>query len=151
MIVLRIAAIIEESRWYDGDGWESLFTEPWDADERYRADPDVVPELRAWMRESARQGSQGWAADDVALASAAGFSVTDIRQDVHLWVGGADDAFQANAAEYLVSTLPRATLVSYPGEGHLFALHHWGEMLAAITSGGHAAAPVSPLPRSRRC
>jgi hypothetical protein len=28
--------------------------------------------------------------------------------------------------------IPRATLVSFPGEGHLFPFDHWGEMLAAL-------------------
>jgi pimeloyl-ACP methyl ester carboxylesterase len=128
-----IAAIADASRWFDGDGWESLFAEPWRpaADERYRADPRVVAELKAWQREGARQGSLGYAADDVAEALPAGFTVADVRQDVHVWIGEADQLPRIHA-DHFVSTLPRATLVAYPGEGHMFALAHWGEMLAAL-------------------
>jgi hypothetical protein len=33
---------------------------------------------------------------------------------------------------YLAATIPRATLVTYPDEGHLIPLSHWGEMLATL-------------------
>ena len=59
--------------------------------------------------------------------------MADIRQEVHVWIGGADPQVSRLHADYLVATIPRATLVSFPGEGHLFPFDHWGEMLAALS------------------
>jgi len=34
--------------------------------------------------------------------------------------------------EVLSKAIPRAKLLTYPGEGHLFLVNHWAEMLAAL-------------------
>jgi len=34
--------------------------------------------------------------------------------------------------DYLAQEIPRATLGTYPGEGYLLPLSHWGEMLAVL-------------------
>lgn len=34
--------------------------------------------------------------------------------------------------DYLATMIPDARLVTFPGDGHLFPLRHWGEMLDAM-------------------
>jgi pimeloyl-ACP methyl ester carboxylesterase len=70
--------------------------------------------------------------DLIAEAEADEFSVADIGQEAHIWIGGADPMVPRLHADYLAATIPRARLVSYPGEGHLFAFDHWAEILAAF-------------------
>jgi pimeloyl-ACP methyl ester carboxylesterase len=60
------------------------------------------------------------------------FWFAEIRQEVHIWIGEADQAVPPFHADYLAATTPRARLVSFPGEGHLFPLDHWGEVLRAL-------------------
>ena len=102
-----IDAIGRGLEWYEGDAWQTFFTRSWgDADDRLLARPDVLEAMKAWLREGARQGSIGWTWDEIAYGSPAGFAG---------------------------SSIPRATLVSFPGAGHLFPFDHWGEMLAALS------------------
>jgi pimeloyl-ACP methyl ester carboxylesterase len=61
-----------------------------------------------------------------------GFSVADIRRPVHVWWGESDPNVSRAHTDYLAQSIPRATLVTDPGEGHLFPISHWGEMLAAL-------------------
>jgi pimeloyl-ACP methyl ester carboxylesterase len=132
--VAGIEAIRRRCQWYDGEGWQTLFTESWgQADDRVLARPDVLEANKENMREGARQGSMGLALDYVVDAQPDGFSVADVRQEVHVWIGDSDAAVAPFHADYLVSTIPRATLVSFPGGGHLFPFDWWGDMLAALT------------------
>ena len=129
-----IEAITRRRQSYAGDAWQAVFTESWgDADDRLLARPDVLEAMKECLREGARQGSAGYVEDEIADAGPDGFTVADIRQEVHVWIGGADPQVSRLHADYLVATIPRATLVSFPGEGHLFPFDHWGEMLAALS------------------
>lgn len=129
-----IEAISKRCQWYGGDGWQTFFSGNWaDADARLLARPDVLGAMKECVREGARQGPVGWAWDDIADTGPDGFSVADIRQEVHVWIGEADPMIPRFHADYLVATIPRATLVSFPGGGHLFPFDHWAEMLAALS------------------
>jgi pimeloyl-ACP methyl ester carboxylesterase len=128
-----VDAIRQTCAWYVGDGWQALFAESWgDADDRLLAEPDVLDAMKTWLREGARQGSAGFAADRVASFTPWGFSLTDIRQPVHVWVGESDPQVSRAHGDYLAASIPRATLVTFPDAGHLFPISHWGEMLAAL-------------------
>ncbi len=128
-----IAAFNKHLAWYAGDGWETMFAESWgEADDRVLAEPETLEAMKRWLREGARQGSAGYAADATVDAEPWGFSVADIRQPVHVWWGEADPNVSRAHTDYLAESIPRATLVTYPGEGHLFPISHWGEMLAAL-------------------
>ena len=119
--------------WYAGDGWETLFAESWgDADDRLLAQPDVLDPMKALLREGARQGSAGFASDEAVALTPWAFSVADIRQPVLVWVGESDLQVGRAHGDYLAASIPRATLVTFPGAGHLFPISHWGEMLAAL-------------------
>jgi pimeloyl-ACP methyl ester carboxylesterase len=96
------------------------------------ARPDVQETMRTFLNESARQGPVGWAEDDIAEATGDGFSIAEIRPEVHIWIGSADDWVPRSHADYMVAMIPRTTFLSFPGAGHLFPFDHWAEMLAAL-------------------
>jgi pimeloyl-ACP methyl ester carboxylesterase len=128
-----LAAILASCDWIGGDGWEAMFRETWgEADDAVLTDRVTLQAMKEMIRESARQGSLGFAADEVDALSRWGFSVVEIRQPVHIWCGGADQQVLQPHADYLATSIPRATLVTYPGEGHLIPIRHWAEMLAAV-------------------
>ncbi len=128
-----LAAISKICAWYADDGWETIFAESWgDADDRLLAQPDVLDPMKALLREGARQGSAGFASDEAVALTPWAFSVADIRQPVHVWVGESDLQVGRAHADYLAASIPRATLVTFPAAGHLFPISHWGEMLAAL-------------------
>lgn len=128
-----LVAIGEASAWVAGDGWETMFAESWgEADDRVLADPATLEAMKALTREAARQGSVGLAADDTEAFTSWGFSVADIRQPVYIWSGGSDTIVGTNHGAYFAATIPRATLVTFAGDGHLLPISHWGEMLAAL-------------------
>ena len=129
-----LAAILASlDEWIAGDGWEGMFRESWgEADDAILADPATLQAMKEMIRESVRQGPLGFAADEADAFSPWGFSLTEIRQPVHVWCGGADQQVRQPNADYLASSIPRATLVAYPGEAHLIPIPHWAEMLAAV-------------------
>jgi pimeloyl-ACP methyl ester carboxylesterase len=61
-----------------------------------------------------------------------GFSLGDVTRPVHVWWGEADPFVRRAHAEYLATAIPNARLATNPGEGHLFPLNHWAEMLATL-------------------
>ena len=110
-----------------------MFNETWGgADDGVLADSVTLEAMRAFIRESARQGSLGFAADVADAFSPWGFSVSEIRQPVYLWGGGSDQLVLQPNADYLAGSIPRATLIVFPGEGHLIPIRHWAEMLSAV-------------------
>jgi pimeloyl-ACP methyl ester carboxylesterase len=129
-----LAAFDKHFAWYAGDGWEAMFAESWgEADDRVLADPETLAAVREWMRESARQGSAGYASDVVAEHFPWGFSMAEIGQPVQIWWGESDPSTARPNTDYLAASIPGATLTTYPGEGHMFPIGHWGEMLAALS------------------
>lgn len=127
-----IEAIARRHESFHGDVWQLFAGEFPEADAPLLARPDVQETMRTLVNESARQGPVGLVDDDVTEASPAGFSVADIKQEVHLWIGGADDWVPRSHADYFLATIPRTTLVTFAGGGHLFPFDHWAEMLAAL-------------------
>jgi pimeloyl-ACP methyl ester carboxylesterase len=127
-----LAALDGLSTWLDGDGWESMFVDSWgEADDRVLAEPATLAAMRAQMREAARQGRVGYVADDINACEAWGFSVAELTQPVNIWDGAADAMVRSNHPDYLAATIPDAHRVTFPGEGHLFPIDHWAEILAA--------------------
>jgi pimeloyl-ACP methyl ester carboxylesterase len=129
-----IAAFSKHFAWYAGDGWKTMFAESWgEADDRVIADHGTLEAMKEMLREGARQGSAGYASDAVAEDSVPWqFSLADIHQHVHVWWGESDVVVRREHADFLARSIPRASLVTFPGEGHLFPIRHWGEMLAAL-------------------
>jgi len=128
-----VAAIEERDAWFSGDGWERLFAESWgDADDRVLADPARLEAMKTLLREAARQGPVGYVADHIAESLPWSFSVSEITLPVRIWYGEADEPWVPLSADYLVANIPDVTLVTYPGEAHLFPFDHWAELLAAM-------------------
>ena len=128
-----VAAIEQECAWFAGDGWQTMFTESWgEADDRVLAEPETLEAMKQSFREGARQGSGGYAADAIAESTPWDFSVADIRQPAYIWSGESDLVVGRANADYLAGSIPRATLVTWAGAGHMFPISHWGKMLAQL-------------------
>jgi pimeloyl-ACP methyl ester carboxylesterase len=122
-------------QWYAEDP-ESLLAPvdggPEDPDDALLADPAIREAVRIWMREGARQGVRGFVEDWVAELGPWGFSVSEVTHDVVVWWGEQDVLVSRAHTDYLASTLPNSSVVTYPDEGHLFPVSHWEEMLVAV-------------------
>jgi pimeloyl-ACP methyl ester carboxylesterase len=94
------------------------------------ARPEIRDPLNRSMQEGFRQGSAGQVADCLIDGEPWGFSLADVRQRVAVWWGEADTMVARPHADYLAATIPGATLVTFPGLGHLFPILRWAEMLA---------------------
>jgi pimeloyl-ACP methyl ester carboxylesterase len=128
-----VVAFNKHCAWYAGDGWQTMFAASWgEADDRVLAGLGTLEAMKQWIREGARQGSAGYAADAIAQSLPWGFSVAEIRQPAYVWWGESDPNVGRAHTDYLAESIPRAILVTYPSEGHLFPISHWGEMLAAL-------------------
>ncbi|HEX9260700.1 MAG TPA: hypothetical protein VF855_14260, partial [Acidimicrobiales bacterium] len=97
---------------------------------------EILQPLRDQVREAARQGTAGLVADSVASWLPWGFALSDIRGPVNLWWGDRDAIVRREDAECLAERIPGATLTILRGEGHLFPIAHWGQMLATVVTGG---------------
>jgi pimeloyl-ACP methyl ester carboxylesterase len=123
----------QQDAWYAGDGWKAMFARSWgEADDRLLTDPATLEAMQGLIREGARQGPLGRISDDVARWAPWGFSVTDVRQPVLVWSGGADPVVGPNHATFLSQSIPQATLETFADAGHLFPISHWGAMLGAL-------------------
>ena len=122
-----------DDAWLEGDVWETMFDGSFgEADDRVLADPATLAAMKAMVREGVRQGLAGDQTDSLAAWTPWGFSASEIRQPVHLWWGEADLDTPRMGLDYLAATIPQASLVTYPGEGHLLPISRWGELLAAV-------------------
>ena len=106
-------------------GWGS-------SDDALLAERDVLEPSVAEMREAARQGTSGYVEDWIADSLPWGFSPADVTNDVHIWWGDDDQLVSRACAEYLARAIKRSTLTVLAGEGHLFPIRRWREMLAAL-------------------
>jgi len=124
--------------WWYAEDWEQIFAgigsdpDHDDPDDRLMARPEIMEPMRAWFREGARQGSEGYVEDWIAEQSSWGFSAADVSHEVHVWAGEQDRLVGPEHGTWLADTIPRATLVTYPNAGHLFPITHWAEILAAL-------------------
>ena len=109
------------------------------------------PEFRQVQRESfveaVRQGSRGWADDDLAFSKPWGFELGDVRVETRLWQGELDVLTPRQHGEYVASRLPNARFELLEGGGH-FLDEEWAEVLnwlgAGATEVGATAAGASP-------
>ena len=133
------------------EGREAIeaFLEPYvegiraDAGRRDRGDPDRAarrsiaklasrPEFRAVMKQSfteaVRQGSRGWADDDLAFAKPWGFDLEDVTVETRVWQGELDVLTPRPHGEYVASRLPNARFELLEGGGH-FLDKEWSFVL----------------------
>ena len=141
------------------EGREAIeaFLEPYvegirkDVGRRDRGDPDRAPEVdrelasrpefRAIMKQSfteaVRQGSRGWADDDLAFAKPWGFDLEDVTVETRVWQGELDVLTPRPHGEYVASRLPNARFELLEGGGH-FLDKEWSFVLDWL-AGAHVA------------
>ena len=124
--------IRERCQWF-ATGWETIFEPGWGtADDLLLAESGVFEPALAEMHEAARQGTTGYVEDWLADAMPWGFSLSDVPQRVHVWWGDDDQTVRRECAEYLAGAIKHSTLTVLEGEGHMFPIRHWAEILAAL-------------------
>ncbi|HYX77458.1 MAG TPA: alpha/beta hydrolase [Gaiellaceae bacterium] len=101
------------------------------------------PEYRAIMLESfvesVRQGSRGWADDDLAFAKPWGFDLEAVTVETRLWQGELDVLTPRPHGEYVAARLPNAEFEVLEGNGH-FLDKQWPAILDWLAAGAPAAA-----------
>jgi len=115
--------VVELARRADDDELVAAF-EPVlaDVDVALLREPSTRAGAAANLREALRQGCQGAACDNVNWVRPWGFGIDEVRCPVVIWVGE-DDTIPMDNAYWLRDRLD-ATLVLWPGEGHLAYKRH---------------------------
>jgi pimeloyl-ACP methyl ester carboxylesterase len=105
--------------------------DPSPADAATRERPGVSDALAAMAVVGARQGVEGMAFDVVAGSFRDPFPLEGIDVPVHLFGGDADLNIGLEHLEWWASHLPGAERHVLADTGHLLAVTHWAEILAA--------------------
>jgi pimeloyl-ACP methyl ester carboxylesterase len=84
------------------------------------------------LREGYRQGWRGPALDDIAIFAPWGFRIQDIRVRIDVWQGDVDRNVPLHHGEYQAKEIPSARLRVKKGDGHLFLLKCWREVLQSL-------------------
>jgi pimeloyl-ACP methyl ester carboxylesterase len=100
--------------------------------------PDVRDILIADITEAFRQGSDGAAWDMVLLGRPWGFSLSEIKPEVHLWQGEADVLVPPAMGRYQAAHIPHCHARLLPGEGHLLVIDHMPDLIEAFRTGSTA-------------
>lgn len=94
-------------------------------------DPAAFAILAADQREAIRAGGKGIHYDMANLWRPWGFRLDDVRVEVHLWHGEADNLAPIALARHIADKLPRRQAVFLPGAGHTDPLtKHMDEILS---------------------
>ncbi|HUY98853.1 MAG TPA: alpha/beta hydrolase [Thermomicrobiaceae bacterium] len=104
------------------------------ADRALLARPGVATALRADIAESVCQGPVGMAWDLALYARPWGFRIGDVPVPVLLWHGDDDWNVPAEFGRGLARALPNCRAHFWPGEGHLAAISHAGEISQALSA-----------------
>jgi pimeloyl-ACP methyl ester carboxylesterase len=107
---------------------EQISSELPDRDREILAREDVRAVLLDSFVEAVRQGTRGWADDDLAFAKPWGFQPEDVETEVRLWQGELDVLAPRRHGEYVASRLPNARFELLEGAGH-FLDEEWGIVL----------------------
>jgi pimeloyl-ACP methyl ester carboxylesterase len=132
----RAAAEVDEGRvralWDDPETWLDGVELP-QPDRAYLEDPERRRSFLEAVRESARQGPEAFAWEQIDVFLPWGFRLADIAIEVQVFHGEQDAWVDRGHVDFLVATLPRARLTVWPDSGHGPA-RHWGEVLGAVTA-----------------
>jgi pimeloyl-ACP methyl ester carboxylesterase len=127
--------VAERLKWYAADPASivnGVARDPDNPDGALLSLPSVAEALKAMFLEGARQGVAGFVDDWIATFRPWGFALEGIDREINLWWGDGDRLTSRAHTDYLASTLRRAKLTIYPGEGHNVAVTHWAEILDAM-------------------
>jgi pimeloyl-ACP methyl ester carboxylesterase len=95
--------------------------------------PAVRAVFRESLAESVRQGTAGWADDDLAFARGWGFRLEEVNVPVRLWQGELDVLVPRSHGEYLAAKIPDSAFELVPGAGHML-LDHWRDVLGWLAA-----------------
>jgi pimeloyl-ACP methyl ester carboxylesterase len=118
---------------------EELLTELPEIDRRRASQPENREIMRESWIEAVRQGSRGWADDDLAFAKPWGFDLGDVTVETRVWQGELDVLTPRPHGEYVASRLPNGQFELLEGGGH-FLDEEWGVVLDWLTAGVKAGA-----------
>lgn len=82
--------------------------------------------------EGYRSGWRGVARDDLILFRDWGFKIADIRVRIDIWHGELDKNIPCSAGAYMHQNIPNSRATFLSGEGHLFLLRHWSDVLHTL-------------------
>lgn len=102
------------------------------ADKAILARPEVRQNFLDDLAEAFRQGSRGSAWGLSLLARPWGFSLEEIKMEVHIWHGEADLTVSPSMGRHLARAIPKSRARFYPGEGHTLALNRMEEIQTAL-------------------
>ena len=103
------------------------------ADKQLIANEEVAQFYADDIAEGFRQGVRGPADDAIILYGEWGFGVEEIDIEVHLFHGEEDKFAPYNYAVYFDEKIPQTKLHRYPGEGHLFIVRLFDEVLKQVS------------------
>jgi pimeloyl-ACP methyl ester carboxylesterase len=132
-----LASITETCGFYAENPEAAVESDAGPADAEVRVRPGIADALRTMMREGARQGAVGMAADIVAASRGEPLPLAEVRARARLWYGDADWIGPEHGRWY-ADRLPDAQLNIVPGAGHLLPLTNWRAILDA--TGGESGA-----------
>jgi pimeloyl-ACP methyl ester carboxylesterase len=107
---------------------EEISSELPDRDRVILARPEVREVLIDSFVEAVRQGTRGWADDDLAFAKPWGFDLEQVEVETRLWQGELDVLAPRSHGEFVAGRLPNARFEVLEGGGH-FLDEEWGIVL----------------------
>jgi len=118
---------------------EEMLTELPEIDRERASQPAARAIMRESWLEAVRQGSRGWADDDLAFAKPWGFELEDVTVETRVWQGELDVLTPRPHGEYVASRLPNARFEVLEGGGH-FLDREWTVVLDWLTASAEAGA-----------
>ncbi len=116
-IARHMAPFVEDPSSFLGRGDPAINGPPWAM-------------LVGQVSEALRQGTEGLAADLVAMWCEWGFELADVVTPTDVW-HGARDPHNAEDAQCYAARLADAHLTVWPDAGHMGVITHWDDVLAA--------------------
>ena len=118
---------------------DEMLTELPEIDRRRASKPESRAMMKESWLESVRQGSRGWADDDLAFAKPWGFRLEDVTVETRVWQGELDVLTPRPHGEYVASRLPNARFELLEGGGH-FIDEEWAVVLGWLAAEAGATA-----------
>ena len=118
---------------------EQILSELPEIDRRRVSRPEVKAIMKESFTEAVRQGSRGWADDDLAFAKPWGFELEDVTVETRVWQGELDVLAPRPHGEYVASRLPNARFELLEGGGH-FLDEEWAVVLGWLAAEAGATA-----------
>src|SRR3954452_14066472 len=101
--------------------------------------------MRDSFVEAVRQGSGGWADDDLAFAKPWGFDLEDVTVETRVWQGELDVLAPRPPGEYVARGLPNPDSERLDGGGH-FLDEEWSLVFDWLPAGVSATGATSAGP-----